>query len=345
MPRKPTLKEVAAQAGVSYQTVSKVLNKQVQVSKQTENRILDAVRSLGYRPNLIARSMRLQESRMIGYSWIPSSPEEANPILDEFLQSMALAAETAGYHLLCFPHHFGQDTIAAYRDLIDTNRVDGFIISSVEYNDPRILFLQERSFPFVAFGRSNPELVFPYVDVDGAEGMRLLVEHLLGLGHRRIGALAWPEDSRVGQNRMEGYLAGLTEAGISPAPELIVRSEGNYQAGQVAALKLLNLPDDQRPTAIMAFNDVMAIGAMRAVQDRGLQVGPDIAITGFDDAPVARFLTPPLTSVCQPIWDIGRQAIAILLELLSETDAQITQTLVKPEIMVRASSGGKIKPQ
>ena len=214
MPPRATLKEVAAKAGVSYQTVSKVLNKQAQVSKETEERILEAVRALGYHPNQIARNMRLQQSRMIGYSWAPARPGEVNPILDQFLQSMAQAAEIAGYHLLCFPHHFEQKTISTYRHLIDTHRVDGFVISSVEYNDPCVTFLQERNFPFVAFGRSNPELVFPYVDVDGAAGMHMVVEHLVSQGHRRIAALAWPTTSVVGQHRLDGYLTGLAAAGI-----------------------------------------------------------------------------------------------------------------------------------
>ncbi len=341
MAQRVTLKQVAVQAGVSYQTVSKVLNKQAQVSKETKERILEAVQTLGYHPNSIARNMRLQQSCLIGYSWAPAPPDQVNPILDQLLQSMAQAAETAGYHLLCFPHHFDQETVTAYRDLIDTNRVDGFVISSVEYDDPRVTFLQERGFPFVAFGRSNPELSFPFVDIDGAAGMQMVVEHLVRLGHRHIAALAWPKDSRVGQNRMDGYLSGLAANGISVSPGLILRCEGNFQGGLEATSRLLELPVIQRPTAIMAFNDVMAIGAIRAAQERGLQVGVDLAITGFDDTPMVQYLTPTLTSVRQPIWEVGQQVISILLSILNETSLPGAQVLVRPELIVRESSRGQ----
>jgi DNA-binding LacI/PurR family transcriptional regulator len=343
MSERVTLKEVAARAGVSYQTVSKVLNKQAQVSKETEERIYAAVRELGYRPNQIARNMRTQCSRLIGYSWVPTPREQTNSILDQFLQSMAQAAEQASYHLLCFPYHADRDILAGYRELIDTNRVDAFVISGVEYDDPRIRFLQERAFPFVAFGRSNPELRFPCVDVDGAEGVRQTTDYLLGLGHRRIAVLAWPDVSRVGQNRIEGYLAAMHAAGIPPLPTWIARGEGDYRFGHLATGEWLTWPAAERPTAIVAFNDAMAIGAMHAIQQARLHVGRDIAVTGFDDSPVAQYLTPTLTSTRQPIWEVGQKVMSILLRILDDTPAFDTScALLAPQLIIRQSSGGPI---
>lgn len=332
-----TLKQVASEAGVSYQTVSKVLNRQGSVSKETEERIWQAVRSLGYRPNLIARSLRSQRSGMIGYSWEPASPDQANAILDRFLQSMTEAAEGMGYHLLAFPYRPGNAWVESYRELVDTNRVDGFVLSSVEYNDPRILFLQERSFPFVAFGRSNPEWEFPYVDVNGEMGMRMVVDHLVERGHRRIAALAWPEPSRVGSNRLDGFLASLETHHIALQPEWVVRGEGSFTFGREAALRLLDLPPTLRPTAIAAFNDIMAIGAMHAIQERGLQPGRDIAITGFDDSPLIQYLTPGLTSVRQPIWEVGLAVINILSGYLNQEPVD-SYKLLSPELIIRQSS-------
>jgi len=338
MAMRVTLKEVAKLAGVSYQTVSKVLNKSTQVSKETELRIMEAVRMLGYRPNQIARNMRTQRTNMVGYSWEPSSPDQVNTILDQFLQSMAQAAEQAGYHLLCFPHHSGDEMLAAYTDLIDTNRVDGFVISSVDYDDPRVALLQERQFPFIAFGRSNPELHFPYVDVDGAAGMYMATEHLINLGHRRIAALAWPQASRVGQNRMDGYLKALRTAGIEPKEGWIARGDGNYAFGFQAAQTWLKMPVAERPSAIVAFNDAMAVGAMRAIQLSGLQVGRDIAVTGFDDAPMVQYLSPPLTTIRQPTWDIGQRVMSSLLAILDGTLLDDPQVLVEPQLIIRQSS-------
>lgn len=338
MTNRITLKQVAAHAGVSYQTVSKVLNKQIQVSKDTEERIWESVRLLGYRPNLIARSLRSQRSNLIGYSWAPIPRDQVNPILDRFLQGLVEAAESAGYHMLAFPYRPGKQWIEVYRELIDTNRVDGFVLSSVEYEDPRLLFLQEREFPFVAFGRSKPQLDFPYVDIDGGAGMRMVGEHLLEQGHRRIAILAWPEASRVGQNRMEGVLAALTAAGLELNPEWIARGEGNYQFGWQAATRWLELPPDRRPSAIMAFNDSMAIGAMNAAQERGLRVGVDLAITGFDDVPMAQYLSPPLTSVRQPVWEVGQRLIGMLHSILAGAPLEEKQVLLPPKLIVRRSS-------
>ncbi len=338
MKQRVTLKQVAAQAGVSYQTVSKVLNHQASVTRETEERIWNAVRTLGYQPNLLARSMRTQHSRMIGYSWAPAPPDLGNPILDQLLQSMAQAAASAGYHLLTFPHRGGKRVLEGYGELIDTNQVDGFVISSVEFNDPRILYLKERNFPFVAFGRSNPDWDFPYVDVNGTEGMQMVVEHLTGLGHRRIFALAWPENSRVGQNRMDGYLSGMRRAGIEPPQSWMARGEGKYAFGYQTTTRWLGLAVEYRPTAIVGFNDLMAIGAMNAIQEAGFQVGKDIAVTGFDDMPMVHYLTPPLTSVRQPIWEIGEQVIAVLLSSLTNTPGGDVRALLSPRLIIRKSS-------
>jgi DNA-binding LacI/PurR family transcriptional regulator len=339
MGRHVTIKDVAAKAGVSYQTVSKVLNHQAQVSRETEERIWEVARSIGYRPNVIARSLRSNRSHMIGYSWAPTPPAQGNTILDQFLQGMVFAAESAGYHVLTFPYRQGEQWIDVYQELIDTNRVDGFILSSVEYDDPRIQFLQERDFPFVAFGRSNPDWDIPFVDVDGATGIYMAVEHLLSHGHRKISALAWSEDSRVGNNRMEGFVNAHHAAGIRLNPELIRRGEGVYQFGFEATSSLLALPGEKRPTAFVAFNDFMAIGAMHAVQALGLQVGNDIAITGFDDTPLIQYLTPALTSIRQPVWEIGQQVITMLMGILDEQEKQEKQILLRPQLIVRNSSG------
>ncbi len=338
-----TLKEVADSVGVSYQTVSKVINHQAQVSKDTEERIWQVVRELGYHPNYTARSLRSQRSYSLGYTWAPSPPDQSNPILDQFLHSMFQVAEKQGYYLLCFPYHKDPaQQLAAYGELIGTGRVDGFILSGVEYNDPRVLFLQERDFPFVAFGRSNPELIFPWIDIDGAAGIAMVVNHLLESGFKRIAALAWPETSRVGNNRMEGYFNALRAAGISPNPEWIQRGEGRFDFGYKAAMELLDLPSSGRPTAIIAMNDLMAIGAMQAIRERDLELGTEFAIAGFDDAPMVQYLNPPLTSVRQPVWEIGQCIIPMLLAYIEIGKLpEISSLLVTPQLIVRESTGGQ----
>lgn len=342
MGRRVTIKDVAARAGVSYQTVSKVLNQQARVTKDTEERIWEAVRALGYHPNVIARSLRSQRTRMIGYSWASSPKDLGNPILDQLLQSMIQAGAAADYRVLAFPHRPGKEWLDSYRELIHSNRVDGFVLSSIEYDDPRIQLLQDLEFPFVAFGRSNPTWDFPYVDVDGADGMCQVLEHLLSSGRHRIAVLAWPDDSRVGNNRMEGFLTTMQKAEISIPENWILRGEGIFQYGFEATTLLLSQSAERYPDAIVAFNDYMAIGAMHAIQSHGLQVGKDIAVTGFDDVPLVQYLKPSLTSVRQPIWEIGQTVIKLLLALLDGKKDMKDKILLQPHLIVRGSSGIEI---
>lgn len=338
MQDRPTIKDVAKLAGVSYQTVSKVLNRQAKVRPQTEARIREAVRQLGYQADQAASSLRSGRSRLIGYSGPPRPSNQANPILDRFLQSMLHAAEQAGYYLLCFPHHTGERQVEPYRQLIEARRVDGFIVSGVEYDDPRLQFLLDEGFPFIAFGRSNIGMHFSFVDVDGRAGMHAAVEHLISQGRRRIAALAWPENSRVGQDRMAGYHAALHAAGIAFNSEWVARGEGSVAIGRQSVQTWLTLPHERRPDAIAAFNDDMAIGAMHAIQEAGLTVGVDIAVTGFDDLPMAQYLTPPLTSVRLPVVEIGEQVIEVLVQRLDKNISEVQHVLIEPELVIRQSS-------
>ena len=217
--------------------------------------------------------------------------------------------------------------------------MDGFILSSVEYDDPRVQLLMESNFPFVAFGRSNPDLLFPWIDVDGGQGIRESMLHLLDEGHRKVAALAWPLDSRVGNNRMEGYFSALQEAGITPDAEWVKRGNGVFEFGYQAMLELLDLATDCRPTAVIALNDMMALGACQAIKDRGGVVGRDIAVSGFDDAPLVQYTDPPLTTLRQPITEIGQRIIAMLMEYINTGNIPNNPNiLVAPQLIIRSST-------
>lgn len=338
MSKRITLKDVAAQVGVSYQTVSKVLNGQATVAPETAASIQQAVDELGYRTNVTARNLRKQASHLIGYSWEPSTPDRVSPVLDQFLSSTVEAAEAAGYHILLFPSHKATDQSAIYHDLVRTGRVDGFIITSTNYDDPRIRLLQSLGFPFVAFGRANPDWTFPYVDVDGRAGVRAATEHLLQQGHRMIALLAWPDGSRTGTARMNGYREALHKAGIPLDPAWLKRGEGEVAVGYCLTAELLQLPQAVRPTAIVAVDDHLAIGAMQAVQAAGLRVGADVGVTGFDDTPGVQHLSPPLTSVRQPIWQVGVEIVRLLICLMQDVAPDCAQQHLPPRLIVRQSS-------
>jgi len=342
MSKPITLKMVAKETGVSYQTVSKIINNKATVSPETEKRVLDVVRELGYTPNHTGKSLREQRTRTIGYSWEPSPPNQTNPILDEFLQSMFRAAEVYGYYLLCFPfHNDEQKQVETYRSLFEAGRVDGFILSRVNYDDPCVNCLANHNVPFMAFGRPTDSSFFPYIDVDGALGISKATEHLMSLGHTKIGTLAWPEDSRVGNNRMQGYFSAMKKADIEIDTDWVRRGDGDFDDGYRMAIDLLELPAKRQPTAIIAMNDLMAIGAMAAIRSKGLEPGRHIAITGFDDTPTARFLNPPLTTLRQPVSRIGKSLMVRFIKYL-EIDhyTEPVCELIAPELIIRESTTG-----
>lgn len=333
-----TLKDVAARAGVSYQTVSKVLNGQGSVGRETEELIWQVVAELGYRTNVTARSLRKQSTGLIGYTWTPMPPDRVNPILDRFLTGSMQAAEAVGYHLMLFPSPASDEQVNVYRQLIRSGRVDGFIVASTNYDDPRIKLLLELQFPFVAFGRANPEWDFCYVDVDGRAGVRAATEHLLAQGHRAIAVIRWPGSSRVGASRFAGYQDAMAAAGIEVQPQWIVEAESTFQNGYAVTQALLALPPGDRSTAIVAIDDNLAIGALRAALDAGYAVGPELGITGFDDTPGVQHLSPALTSVRQPILEVAQTLVPMLFQLIDGQHPQPDKVILEPRLIVRASS-------
>lgn len=338
MPRV-TLKDVAAMAGVSYQTVSKVLNKQAQVAPETEMRIKEAVIALNYKPNFSARNLRTQASKLIGYGWTQTPNKYSHPVLDRFLHSTAYAAEAHGYHLLTFVVGPGENKgLPAYMELYERQQVDGFILADTIQDDPRIEALIDKNIPFVSFGRAHEAWDFCWVDVDGRYGIEITVAHLLEQGHRRIGCITWPEGSQTGQHREEGYINGLHREGIIFEPAWIQRGAESAENGARGISRLLELPREIRPTAVVCVSDLIAIGAMGAVAAAGLEVGRDIAVTGFDDVPMAEFLHPPLTTVRQPIPAVGRLIIEMLLPQINGAPLPRKTVLLKPELVIRKSS-------
>lgn len=336
------MKDVAARAGVSYQTVSKVINGNGSVAAETEAQIWRAVEELGYRANVAARNLRTSASGLIGYTWAPSPPDRGNPILDQFLTSVVAAAEAHGYHLMLFPHPPAIEEVDVYRQLMRSGRVDGFIVASTNYDDPRIRLLIDEAFPFVAFGRSNPEWDFPLVDVDGRAGIRMATEHLIEQGHQAIALLAWPDHSRVGADRSAGYSDAMTAAGLTVDPAWVHHNESAFQAGYAAVQQMLSLPPSRRPTAVVALDDTLAIGAIRAAVEAGLRVGADFGVTGFDDTPGVQYLSPSLTTLRQPIQLVAERLTEMLVDCIHSRTPSPRQVILPPRLIVRASSAREI---
>lgn len=329
-----TLKEVAAHAEVSVQTVSNALNAPHRLRADTLQRVTRSIELLNYRPNRNARSLRTSAVELVGYC-VPSWPEgQAHLVMDQFLHALCAAAESSGRHILLFTAPPGVDGMRVYDDLHARRLVDGFVLSQTETKDPRHPWLAKRKIPFVSFGRVWGEKSQPgsWVDVDGAAGCAQAVHHLAEAGRTRIGFLSWPKTSGLAEDRRAGWRGACKEAGLQVGGLSVACRSDTIAEGARGAAKLL---DADRPVdAIVALSDVLALGALREINRRGLRPGVDVGLTGFDDSPLASVVEPGLTSLRQPIDEIAAE----LVKLLSEPSSRATTRLLLPELVIRGSS-------
>jgi DNA-binding LacI/PurR family transcriptional regulator len=340
----PTIKDVARHAGVSIATVSYVLNnKPAAVSEETRRRVLQAVEQLGYTRNITARNLRSSKTRLLGYAWMETANPRPNAVLEHFAFHLAREASHAGYHLLTFtfPH---DNPLPVYDQLLRTGRVDAFILASTVRDDVRVRYLLDQGFPFVTFGRANPEWDFNWVDTDNHAGTYKATQHLLTLGHERIAIVTWPEDSLTGNIRLAGYQDALRDAGIQVNPAYIIRREYGEAVGEVVFEQLGELPPHERPTAVVTVSDMTAISVMSEAEHRGLEIGKTLSVIGYDDETLSQYLRPALTSVRQPIQAISYETVAILDDTLNQGPAETRQLLIAPELIVRESTGRPIDP-
>lgn len=330
---RTTIRHVSHRAGVSVGTVSNVLNAPHLVSTDTRSRVLDAIAELDYRPSRSARSLQAQRTYLVGYRLPDPGVSSA---LDVFLHSLVAGASEHGLEIVLFTPSSGQTDLDAYRTSIRSGDVDGFVLSETNYDDHRIALLTEARFPFVAFGRALASEPFSWVDVDGAAGMMAVVDHLVELGHQRIAIVAWPPGSESGDARVAGYLTAMARARLPVEPELMIRANGGFESGRKTGRDLLS--QRQPPTAIVTVQDDLAFGVMAAAVDQGIRVGPDLAVTGFDDSTAAALSTPGLTSVRQPMELVAATMIELLVSQLRDPETKRSGTLLVPDLVKRAST-------
>jgi len=331
------LKDIAEATGKSITTVSRALNDYDEVSPATKALVHRVAAELGYVPNIFAQRLQKQYTDTIGLIIPTFGPRFSDPFFSELLAGVGNRAAHFGYDLLVSTHSPGEEEIEAYCAAVQGRRVDGFVLVRTRRKDARVERLQKVNYPFVAFGRAEDTLDFPYVDEDGVYGMRLVIQHLVSLGHRRIACIAPPSNLMFAHYRLQGFRGGLTEAGIPADDSLFCTGNLTQRDGYEQASALLDLPSP--PTAIAACNDLMAFGAMSAAQDRGLVVGKDISITGFDNIPMAEYSHPPLTTLHQPLYQIGGMVCEMLIHLIRGEALERKQILLEPELIVRQSSG------
>jgi LacI family transcriptional regulator len=333
-----TLKDIAAEVGISVTTVSRALGGYDDVSKSTRERVLATAKSLGYIPNVSARRLQKQRTDTIGFIIPTYGPRFSDPFFSELIAGVGNEAARQNFDLLVSTHPPDSDAErAAYQRAVHGGWSDGVIVVRTREDDQRIQFLIEHDFPFVAFGRTNGTPSFPFVDEDSLTGMRLLVQHFIDLGHRHIGFISPSRGLLFGHLRRQAYRETLQRNGISANPQWLTYGDMTQSSGAWAASDLLERSPEI--SAIVCGNDLMAIGAMKAIRERGLRVGMDIAVGGFDDIPLAEFTNPPLTTVHQPIYEIGKKTCAMLVNIILNRPMNEAHELLSPLLVIRESSG------
>ncbi|MGW2261908.1 LacI family DNA-binding transcriptional regulator [Streptomyces sp. NPDC004749] len=329
-----TLAMVARRAGVSPQTVSNALNSPDLLRPETLERVRRTVDEMGYRPHRAAQALRTRSSKLIGYGIRPTPHGTTAPVMDRFLHALSQAADEAGYRILLFASPPGGAGLEGHEELLDLHHVDGFVLSGTERSDPRQGWLAKRGVPFVGFGRMwSGRQIGDWADVDGASGTDAAVEHLIALGHRRIGFLGWPRGSGVGDDRADGWRRAMRRHGL-PVRGRSARSADDLDAARAAVGPLL----DAGATAVVAASDVLALGCYHALRERGARPGADVAVVGFDDSPTAALLSPSLTTLAQPLEAVGRECVRLLLARMGRPTAPPERVLLEPSLVVRDST-------
>jgi LacI family transcriptional regulator len=334
-----TLEEIGKLAGVSRSTVSRVVNGQANVRDQVRERVWQVVRETGYQPHAAARSLVTHRTRIIGVI-IPEALAKlfTDPFFPLLLRGVIEACNTHDYHLMLslFDGPAGQSEM--HRRVVRSGHVDGVLVASTRLDDPLIPRLLQDEVPFVLVGR-YPDQRVDYVDVDNVSAARMATEHLIRLGHQRIGTITGPLNMLQAQDRLTGYRQALEAHRIVPEEALIVEGDFTEASGSTGVWRLL----PASPTAIFVASDTMAIGALKALRQAGLRVPEDVALVGFDDVPIAAAVEPALSTVRQPIERLGSMATELLLTLIednaTEEQASVHRIVLPAELVVRQSCG------
>jgi LacI family transcriptional regulator len=305
------LADVAELARVGPSIVSRVLNKDpsLVIRPETRERILHAVDQLGYRPNAFARGLKISRTMTLGMV----VPNLAYPVNAEILRGAERAAAAAGYVVLLADADEFVEAGEAYKRLVVERRVDGLLVASASVSDPFLANLAGRDQPVVLVNRRGPSSLSS-VTVDDAEGVRLAVAHLMGLGHQRIAHMAGPSDVDTARRRLAGFVSGVAASSYELSPEYVVEASFDEEGGWHAMFRLLEL--DEPPTAVIVASMSASIGALAAAADRGVTVPRDLSLIGFHDVPLAAYLHPPLTTVRMPLRELGEIGVQTLLGLI-----------------------------
>ncbi len=330
--RSVSIAQVAEHAGVSVATVSRVLNGKQAVKEPTRARVAASIQAMGYRVNQLARSLRTDESRLL----LVMVPDIGNPFYAQIVQGIDGVVQDQGYSLLLCETGGDANRERRYFDLLEARRADGAICLDPDTVQQALLD-HGIAFPWVACCEFDSQVAVPYVGIDNRAAAHEATSYLISKGHRRIAFVNSDTRFMYARERLRGYTDALAQSGIAAQPGYCLAVDSlDFSAGKRAAGMLLALA--QRPTAVFAVSDTLAIGVIRGLRDAGLRVPEDMAVMGFDDIALAEQSCPALSTVRQPMRALGRQAAALLLEQLDNPGAPSAGVLLPHSLVLRESA-------
>ena len=339
MHKKITIKDIARMANVSHTTVSRALNNKSRIKNETKEKILAIAKELKYRPNFIARSLVMKKTKTLGLV----ITNIANPFYTELAQGIEATVRGLGYNIIFCSTHSDLSTEKHYIDMLRSKGVDGIIFSSAHMDDPNILVLAEEAFPIVLVNRRTYHPIVrekvDYVGIDNILGGFLAVEHLIRLGHQRIGIIGGSSESSVGFERLEGGKRALSTYGLEAMGDYFLEGDFLKGSGYRGGKEFLKMAEP--PTAIFATNDYMALGTYQAIVEEGQKVPENIALIGFNDIEFTAIKGVELTTIGQKKYEMGALAVKILVEKIEggESKPSTKEIFLKPELIIRKTCG------
>ena len=336
-----TIRDIAKKLGLSIAAVSRALGGYPDISEETRQKVIQTTKEMGYVPNRAARQLRRQKADAIGYILPSEKPRFADPFFSEFLSG--LSDETALYPFdllvsIAPPGAEAEHTI--YGNWIHSRKVDGFILDRLHLHDWRVRFLAEQGVPFVGLEHSLDGINYAHVEVNNASSMSALVAHLFGRGFQRIAFIGGPKQLVIHHERLKGYRQGLKAINLPFDPALLEIGDMTGTSGYKATKRLRSIPDP--PDAIMCINDETAFGALHALRDLGVEIGKDVAVTGFDGVAASAHSDPPLTTLDIPVYEIARMLVILLADRLHHHSSVERRITYSPRLLMRLSTGDSL---
>jgi LacI family transcriptional regulator, repressor for deo operon, udp, cdd, tsx, nupC, and nupG len=322
--------DVAKMANVSTATVSRVLSKPETVTEKTTEKVLMAIEALNYHPNLLARQLRRLETKTI----LVVVPDITNPFFSKVLRGIESVAAAKGYQVLLVDTGNDVERENGYLNILQQKKADGIVLLTARI-DSQLVEDLARSFPVVLACEYIEGSRIPTVSIDNISGARKATEYLIDLGHERIGCITGPLEVVLSRDRLKGFYQAMASKNLTIEPVLVQEGDFSFDSGFNLMMKFFAL--GKLPTAIFAANDEMAMGVMKAVKSKGLKVPEDISVIGFDNLKFSSIFEPGLTTIAQPAYEIGENAMELLVKLINKEEVNQKQIILSDQLVLRES--------